>query len=45
MQAACSNRDLTVFFIISQVLATWEIVSGIKWPKQLISMEMTEINR
>ena len=24
----------------SQPLATWEIVSGIKWPKQPILMEM-----
>ena len=40
MQAACSNRDLMVFFATSQALATWAIVSGIKWPKQPISMEM-----
>ena len=40
MQAACSNRDLMVFFTTSQALATWAIVSGIKWPKQPISMEM-----
>ena len=40
MQPACSNRDLMVFFATSQALATWEIVSGIKWPKQPISMEM-----
>ena len=39
MRAACSNRDLMVFFTTSQVLATWAIVSGI-WPKQPISMEM-----
>ena len=29
-----------VFFATSQALATWAIVSGIKWPKQLILMEM-----
>ena len=40
MRATCSNRDLIVFFTTSQALATWEIVSGIKWPKQLISIEM-----
>ena len=40
MQAACSNRDLMVFFTTSQALATWAIVSGIKWSKQPISMEM-----
>ena len=37
VQAACLNR---VFFATSQALATWAIVSGIKWPKQPISMEM-----
>ena len=37
MQAAW---DLIVFFVTSQALATWTIVSGIKWPKQPISMEM-----
>ena len=40
MQAACSNVDLMVFFATSQALATWAILSGIKWPKQPISMEM-----
>ena len=40
MQAACSNRDLTVFFVTSQTLATWVIVPDIKWPKQPILMEM-----
>ena len=40
MRAACSNRDFKVFFATSQALATWAIVSGIKWPKQSISMEM-----
>ena len=39
MRAACSNRDLIVFFATSQALATWAIVSGIKWLKQTISME------
>ena len=29
MRAAYSNRDLTVFFVTSQALATWAIVSGI----------------
>ena len=40
MRAPCSNRNLTIFFVISQALATWAIVSGIKWPKQPILMEM-----
>ena len=40
MRAACSNRDLIVFFATSQALASWTFVSGIKWPKQPISMEM-----
>ena len=40
MQATCTNRDLMVFLVTSQALATWAIVSGIKWPKQPISMEM-----
>ena len=31
---------MVVFFATSQELATWAIVSGIKWPKQPISMEM-----
>ena len=40
MRAACSNRDLIVFFVTLQALATWTLVSGMKWSKQPISMEM-----
>ena len=44
MQVACSNRDLIVFFVTSQALATLAIVSSIKWPKQPISIEMRLTN-
>ena len=34
MQAAYSNKDLTVFFGTLQAVATWATVSDKKWPKQ-----------
>ena len=38
MRAACSNKDLTIFFGTSQAVAIRAIVSDKKWTKQPISM-------